>query len=154
VRADDGEFYVLEDNLRVPSGVSYMLENRKMMMRLFRSSSRATRSRRSRTIPISARGPAQRRTERHPRAHRRVLTPDVQRAYFEHAFLAQQMAWSWSKARSFRRRRAGVHAHHARTPPRGRHLPRIDDDFLDPLAFRPDSSLAFPACSRSTAPGA
>jgi uncharacterized circularly permuted ATP-grasp superfamily protein len=51
VRAGEGEFYVLEDNLRVPSGVSYMLENRKMMMRLFPELFARTRSPRSSTIP-------------------------------------------------------------------------------------------------------
>jgi len=52
VRAGQGEFYVLEDNLRVPSGVSYMLEDRKMMMRLFRSYLAAIKSHRSITIRI------------------------------------------------------------------------------------------------------
>ena len=51
VRHDDGKFYVLEDNLRTPSGVSYMLENRKMMMRLFPELFARQRVRRSSTIP-------------------------------------------------------------------------------------------------------
>ena len=60
VRDADGEYYVLEDNLRTPSGVSYMLEDRKMMMRLFPSSSRSSHSRRSSTIRTCCSTPAQR----------------------------------------------------------------------------------------------
>jgi uncharacterized circularly permuted ATP-grasp superfamily protein len=92
VRAGAGEFYVLEDNLRVPSGVSYMLEDRRMMMRLFPDSSPATRS------PVEHYPDMLLNTLRSlapagvsdPTVV--VLTPGAYNsAYFEHAFLAQQM---------------------------------------------------------------
>src|SRR6187402_3848732 len=93
VRAGEGEYYVLEDNLRVPSGVSYMLENRKMMMRLFPELF-ATRSIRPvQHYPdlllenLHAAAPA---GQERPTVA--VLTPGAYNsAYFEHAFLAQQM---------------------------------------------------------------
>ena len=86
-----GEFYVLEDNLRTPSGVSYMLENRKMMMRLFPEVFGPTRCA-GRPLPDAARHAA-------PVAPHGVSDPVVvlltpgayNSAYFEHTFLAQQM---------------------------------------------------------------
>src|SRR5438034_3888591 len=93
VRAGEGEFYVLEDNLRVPSGVSYMLENRKMMMRLFPELFATQRIRPVQHYPdlllanLYGLAPA---GEEHPTVA--VLTPGAYNsAYFEHAFLAQQM---------------------------------------------------------------
>jgi uncharacterized circularly permuted ATP-grasp superfamily protein len=98
VRAPDakgkGEYYVLEDNLRVPSGVSYMLEDRKMMMRLFPELfTPRTAWRRSRTTPTCCSkpcAPSAPPTTAEPTVV--VLTPGMYNsAYFEHAFLAQQM---------------------------------------------------------------
>src|SRR5215831_10164371 len=93
VRADAGEFYVLEDNLRVPSGVSYMLENRKMMMRLFPELFATQAIKPVEHYPDllleNLRGVAP-AGEEHPEVA--VLTPGAYNsAYFEHAFLAQQM---------------------------------------------------------------
>jgi uncharacterized circularly permuted ATP-grasp superfamily protein len=99
VRDETGQFYVLEDNLRVPSGVSYMLENRAITKRvlpeLFESDD---------IKPVDA-YPAQlleTLTALSPRQVERpeivVLTPGIYNsAYFEHAFLAQQMGWNWSR---------------------------------------------------------
>src|SRR5262245_15895927 len=93
VRAGAGEYYVLEDNLRVPSGVSYMLENRNMMMRLFPELFATQRIRPVQHYPdlllanLHAVAPA---GEERPTVA--VLTPGAHNsAYFEHAFLAQQM---------------------------------------------------------------
>jgi uncharacterized circularly permuted ATP-grasp superfamily protein len=102
VRAGQGEFYVLEDNLRAPSGVSYMLEDRKMMMRLF-----PELFLRHKIAPV-AHYPDMLLDNLRSVASIGVTDPTVvvmtpgmyNSAYFEHAFLAQQMGgWNWSKAR-------------------------------------------------------
>jgi uncharacterized circularly permuted ATP-grasp superfamily protein len=97
-----GKYYVLEDNLRVPSGVSYMLENRKMMMRLF-----PELFARHRVAPVAHYPDLLLETLRSvaPAAVNDptviVLTPGMYNsAYFEHAFLAQQMGSSWSRDRT------------------------------------------------------
>ena len=106
VRAPDaqgnGEYYVLEDNLRVPSGVSYMLEDRKMMMRLFPELFSQHRVAPVAHYPdllletLRASSPS---TTDNPTVV--VLTPGMYNsAYFEHAFLAQKWAWSWWKAKT------------------------------------------------------
>ena len=98
VRNSDGQYYVLEDNLRTPSGVSYMLENRKMMMRLY-----PELFARQRIAPVE-RYPShllQTLRESSPINDPTVvvLTPGrFNSAYFEHSFLAQQMGGGWSKA--------------------------------------------------------
>ncbi|HEX6137328.1 MAG TPA: circularly permuted type 2 ATP-grasp protein [Casimicrobiaceae bacterium] len=147
VRADGGEYFVLEDNLRVPSGVSYMLENRKMMMRLFPELF-ATRSIR----PIQhyadlllenlhAVAPA---GEERPTVA--VLTPGAwNSAYFEHAFLAQQMGVDLVEGQDLFVQNDTVYMRTTRGPQRVHVIyRRVDDDFLDPLAFRPDSVLGVP----------
>ncbi len=147
VRAGEGEYYVLEDNLRVPSGVSYMLENRKMMMRLFPELF-ATRS----ILPVqhypdllledlrsvSPHG------EEEPRVA--VLTPGAHNsAYFEHAFLAQQMGVELVQGIDLFVQNDTVFMRTTRGPQRVHVIyRRVDDDFLDPLAFRPDSMLGVP----------
>ncbi|HTB30081.1 MAG TPA: circularly permuted type 2 ATP-grasp protein [Steroidobacteraceae bacterium] len=147
VRDDAGEFRVLEDNLRVPSGVSYMLENRKMMMRLFPELFSEHR-----VAPI----------ERYPEvllenlrsvAPTGVADPTVvlltagahNSAYFEHAFLAQQMGVELVEGQDLFVRDEAVYM---RTTQGAQRVDviyrRIDDDFLDPLVFRPDSMLGVP----------
>jgi uncharacterized circularly permuted ATP-grasp superfamily protein len=147
VRAGEGEFYVLEDNLRVPSGVSYMLENRKMMMRLF-----PELFARHRVAPV----------EHYPDVLRDnlagvapagvadpvvvVLTPGAHNsAYFEHAFLAQQMGVELVEGQDLFVRDGFVWMRTTQGPQRVDVIyRRIDDDFLDPLVFRPDSALGVP----------
>src|SRR5207249_3936541 len=147
VRAGEGEYYVLEDNLRVPSGVSYMLENRRMMMRLFPELF-ATRSIR----PIqhypdllleNLRAVAPSGEERPTVA---VLTPGAHNsAYFEHAFLAQQMGVELVEGIDLFVQNAAVFMRTTKGPQRVHVIyRRVDDDFLDPLAFRPDSMLGVP----------
>jgi uncharacterized circularly permuted ATP-grasp superfamily protein len=147
VRDDTGEFLVLEDNLRVPSGVSYMLENRKMMMRLFPELFSAHRvapvdhyadvlldNLRS-VAPTGVADPTV-----------VLLTPGAHNsAYFEHAFLAQQMGIELVEGQDLFVRDEAVFMRTTQGPQRVDVIyRRIDDDFLDPLVFRPDSMLGVP----------
>lgn len=144
VRLPDGQFAVLEDNLRVPSGVSYMLANRQVMKRIFPRlfSDYGVR-------PIDHYGQALLATLRALAPNRSVdptivlLTPGVfNSAYFEHTFLARQMGIKLVEGRDllvhdnvvYMRTTAGLQ----RVDVIYR---RIDDDFIDPMAFRPDSAL-------------
>jgi uncharacterized circularly permuted ATP-grasp superfamily protein len=147
VRAGEGDFYVLEDNLRVPSGVSYMLENRKMMMRLFPE--------------LFARNPVA-PVDHYPDLlldNLRtvapqgiddptvvVMTPGMHNsAYFEHAFLAQQMGVALVQGQDMYVADDTVYMRTTRGPKRVDVIyRRIDDDYLDPRAFRSDSTLGVP----------
>jgi uncharacterized circularly permuted ATP-grasp superfamily protein len=147
VRAGAGEYYVLEDNLRVPSGVSYMLEDRKAMMRLF-----PELFARYSVAPV----------EHYPdlllETLRSVAPPGVRdptvvlltpgafnSAYFEHAFLAQQMGIELVEGQDLYVDDEIVYMRTTQGPRRVDVIyRRIDDDFLDPLAFRPDSMLGVP----------
>ncbi len=148
VRAADaqgrGTYYVLEDNLRVPSGVSYMLENRKMMMRLF-----PELFSRHRVAPVAhypdllldtlrSLAPA---SANDPTVV--VLTPGMYNsAYFEHAFLAQQMGVELVEGQDLFVDHGFVFMRTTQGPRKVDVIyRRVDDDFLDPQAFRPDSTL-------------
>ena len=147
VRAGEGEFYVLEDNLRVPSGVSYMLEDRKMMMRLF-----PELFSKYRVAPVAHYPDLLLETLRsvapngvdNPTVV--VMTPGAYNsAYFEHAFLAQQMGVELVEGQDLFVDDLHVYMRTTNGPKRVDVIyRRIDDDFLDPLAFRPDSSLGVP----------
>jgi len=146
VRAGEGEFYVLEDNLRVPSGVSYMLENRKMMMRLlpelFATQSVRPVQHYPDVLLENLRGVSPQRD--HPTVA--VLTPGpFNSAYFEHTFLAQQMGVELCEGQDLVVRDDTVYMKTTRGPQRVHVIyRRVDDDFLDPRAFRPDSMLGVP----------
>ena len=139
-----GSSYVLEDNLRVPSGVSYMLENRKMMMRLF-----PELFGRHRVAPVAHYPDLLLETLRavapagvnEPTVV--VLTPGMYNsAYFEHAFLAQQMGVELVEGQDLFVRDGYLYMRTTQGPRRVDVIyRRVDDDFLDPLAFRPDSTL-------------
>ena len=138
---------MLEDNLRVPSGVSYMLENRKMMARLFPE--------------LFARHPVE-PVEHYPDVLLEnlksvappgvtdptvvLLTPGAYNsAYFEHAFLAQQMGIELVEGQDLFVRDDVLYMRTTRGPKRVDVIyRRIDDDFVDPLAFRPESALGVP----------
>ena len=147
VRAGEGAYYVLEDNLRVPSGVSYMLENRKMMMRLFPELFSAHAVAPVEHYPdellATLRSVAPPGTEQPVVA---LLTPgQYNSAYFEHAFLAQQMGIELVEAPDLFARDETVYMRTTRGPQRVHVIyRRIDDDFLDPTAFRADSVLGVP----------
>ena len=147
VRACAGEFYVLEDNLRVPSGVSYMLEDRKMMMRLFPELFAWHKVAPVQHYPdmlleklraVAPKGVA------NPTVV--VLTPGAYNsAYFEHTFLAQQMGVELVEGRDLFVDKEVVYMRTTQGPQRIDVIyRRIDDDFLDPLAFRADSALGVP----------
>jgi uncharacterized circularly permuted ATP-grasp superfamily protein len=144
VRLEDGRFVVLEDNLRVPSGVSYMLANRRVMRRVFpelfdRYQVRAiAHYGQALLATLRALAPPNR-----PDPTVVVLTPGVgNSAYFEHAFLAREMGVALVEGRDLL-----VHDNivYVRTTSGLRQVDviyrRVDDDFLDPLAFRTDSHL-------------
>jgi uncharacterized circularly permuted ATP-grasp superfamily protein len=147
VRHSDGEYYVLEDNLRTPSGVSYMLENRKMMMRLFPELFATQRIRPVQHYPdlllANLYGLAPSGEERPTVA---VLTPGAHNsAYFEHAFLAQQMGVELVEGPDLFVQNDTVFMRTTHGPQRVHVIyRRVDDDFLDPLAFRPDSMIGVP----------
>lgn len=144
VRDKDGTFYVLEDNLRVPSGVSYMLENRQLMKRLFPEIFQSINILPVDDYPIQLHDTL---AALSPRTGKRpvivVLTPGIfNSAYFEHCYLAQQMGaflvegsdllvkddYVYMKTISGLRRVDVIYR-------------RIDDNFMDPEVFRPDSML-------------
>ena len=144
VRLPDGSFAVLEDNLRVPSGVSYMLTSRTVMKRvfpeLFRMAGVRSIDHYSETLLATLRALA---PEDRSEPNIVLLTPGVfNSAYFEHAFLARQMGIELVEGRDL-----AVHDNivYMRTTAGLRRVDviyrRVDDDFIDPLAFRPDSSL-------------
>jgi uncharacterized circularly permuted ATP-grasp superfamily protein len=149
VRTGEDEFFVLEDNARTPSGVSYMLENRETMMQLFPELFRQVKIRPVENYPqllrqsLSAVAPSK-LNGRAPTVA--VLTPGIYNsAYFEHSFLADQMGVELVEGQDLR----VVDGHVAMRTTEG-YKPidvlyrRVDDAFLDPLTFRPDSTLGVP----------
>ncbi len=140
----EAAYYVLEDNLRVPSGVSYMLENRRMMLRLF-----PELFARYNVLPVEHYPDLLLDTLRQvapaglddPTVV--VLTPGAYNsAYFEHAFLAQQMGVELVEGKDLFVHDETLFMRTTQGPRRVDVIyRRIDDDFLDPLAFRPDSAL-------------
>jgi len=147
VRDRDGQYYVLEDNLRVPSGVSYVLENREVLKRIFPGvfeglSVRPVAEYPSRLLEMLesiAPGWA-------PNPCVVLLTPGIYNsAYFEHSFLAQQMGVRLVEGRDLVADDRGVFMRTTKGLERVDVIyRRIDDDFLDPEAFRPDSLLGVP----------
>ncbi len=147
VRVAENDFYVLEDNLRTPSGVSYMLENRNTMMRLF---------------PELFASHAVEPVEHYPQmlldtlresAPSHVSNPTIvvmtpgsyNSAYFEHAFLASQMGVELVEGQDLFVHQQKVYMHTTEGAQQVHVIyRRVDDDFLDPLAFRPDSTLGVP----------
>ena len=152
VRDKDGRMYVLEDNLRCPSGVSYVLENRQVMKRTFPQVFQASRvlpvddypSRLLDTLQFVAPMAA-----RNPRVA--VLTPGVYNsAYFEHSFLARQMGVELVEGRDLHVDGGRVFMRTTRGMERVDVIyRRIDDDFLDPRVFRPDSMLGVPGLMKA-----
>jgi len=150
IRLPDGAFAVLEDNLRVPSGVSYMLANRKVLKRVFPSLFRdygvwpVDHYPRALLATLKSLAPDNAPFRQDPTTV--LLTPGVSNsAYFEHTFLAQQMGIELVEGRDLL-----VHDNvvYMRTTAGSQRVDvvyrRVDDDFLDPLCFRPDSILGVP----------
>ncbi len=147
IRHSDGQIYVLEDNLRCPSGVSYVLENRHLMKSLFPEVFRASKVRPVSNYPLRLRDMLEHLAPAAIMAPRVVLlTPGVfNSAYFEHSFLAQQMGIELVEG-------GDLVVHNGYVWMRTTHgfervdviYRRIDDDFLDPNVFRHDSMLGVP----------
>ncbi|HEX9391938.1 MAG TPA: circularly permuted type 2 ATP-grasp protein [Usitatibacteraceae bacterium] len=152
VKDGDGEYYVLEDNLRTPSGVSYLLENRRMMMRLFPELFAAQRVRPvdhypdllldtlRNAAPVGVDSPTI-----------VLMTPgNFNSAYFEHAFLAQQMGIELVEGVDLFVQDDTVFMRTTQGPQKVDVIyRRIDDDFIDPEAFRADSMLGVPGLMRA-----
>ncbi len=145
VRDDGDTFYVLEDNVRTPSGVSYMLENREVMLRLF-----PDLFSRHRVAPVenypdellaTLKSVAPDSASSDPTVV--LLTPGVfNAAYYEHSFLADKLGVELVEGRDLVVRDRVVYMRTTQGPKRVDVIyRRIDDDFLDPLVFRPDSVL-------------
>ncbi len=148
VRTGLDEFFVLEDNCRTPSGVSYMLENREIMMRLFPDLFRE-----SRILPVDDYPLALRRTFASVAPAKcdgpptiPVLTPgSFNSAYYEHSFLADQMGVELVEGQDLFVEGDFVYMRTTRGPQRVDVIyRRIDDSFIDPLCFRPESMLGVP----------
>ncbi|MGH1467034.1 MAG: circularly permuted type 2 ATP-grasp protein [Cognatishimia sp.] len=149
VRTGENEFYVLEDNARTPSGVSYMLENRETMQHMFPELFTKLKVR-----PVSAYPSLLRRSladcapadSPNSKPVVAVLTPGIHNsAYFEHAFLADQMGVELVESADLRVEDGRVAM---RTTQGYQSIDvlyrRVDDDFLDPLTFNPNSMLGVP----------
>ncbi len=147
IRGNDGVFYVLEDNLRTPSGVSYMLENREVTKRIFPELLAQNHVRMVNTYPMKLLNIL---SSLSPRAVDQpnvvLLTPGIYNsAYYEHTFLARQMGIPLVEGRDlvvdnqkvFMKTTSGLQ-------PVDVIYRRIDDEFIDPLVFRPDSVLGVP----------
>jgi uncharacterized circularly permuted ATP-grasp superfamily protein len=147
VRHGDGQIYVLEDNLRCPSGVSYVLENRNVMKRTFPHVFTSSRIRPVDDYPSRLRDMLEYLTPPGVEAPRVVvLTPGIYNsAYFEHSFLARQMGVELVEGRDLAVSDGFVWMRTTKGFERVDVIyRRVDDDFLDPRTFRPDSTLGVP----------
>jgi uncharacterized circularly permuted ATP-grasp superfamily protein len=148
VRTDPDEFYVLEDNARTPSGVSYMLENRELMLRLFpelfQQAKIAPIDNYSDELLACLRSVAPKSASGEPNVV--LLTPgQFNSAYYEHSFLADKMGIELVEGRDLFVRGNIVYMRTTEGPQRVDVIyRRIDDEFLDPLAFNPASVLGVP----------
>lgn len=147
IRGDKGEFYVLEDNLRCPSGVSYMLENREITKRIFPEMLTSNRVSMVGNYPMVLHNILISMSPRNiSNPNVVLLTPGVYNsAYYEHTFLARQMGVPLVEGRDL-----VVNNNHVymKTTSGLEQVDviyrRLDDDYLDPLVFRPESTLGVP----------
>ena len=157
VRTGERDVFVLEDNCRTPSGVSYMLENREAMMRLFPELFAAHR-----VAPVelytdsllqTLRSVAPERVQGEPVIA--VLTPGLYNsAYYEHSFLADRLGVELVEGPDLFVDDAVVYMRTTDGPKRVDVIyRRLDDDYLDPLSFRPDSALGVPGLMTAYAEG-
>lgn len=148
VRVDEKDFYVLEDNTRVPSGVSYMLENREIMLRLFPELFMDHRVEPVDNYPdellTTLKSVAPPTAPGEPTVV--LLTPGIYNsAYYEHSFLADKLGIEIVEGRDLFVKGNVVYMRTTEGPQRVDVIyRRVDDDFLDPLVFRPDSALGVP----------
>lgn len=151
VRGEDGTIYVLEDNLRVPSGVSYMIENREVMKRALPEAFRQSLILPVDTYPTNLRAMLSSLTEvDEPTIG--VLTPGVfNSAYFEHSYLAQQMGAELVEGRDLIVDSDGFVNMLTVDGPQPVHViyRRVDDEFIDPDCFNPESTLGVKGLMKS-----
>ena len=146
VRDKDGQYYVLEDNLRCPSGVSYVLENRRVLKETFPVAFQTSKVRPVSDYPSHLLATLESLAVGHENPTVAVWTPGIYNsAYFEHSFLAREMGVELVEGSDLAIQDGYVIMRTTRGPKRVDVLyRRIDDDFLDPLAFRKDSCLGLP----------
>ncbi len=157
VRTDDDSFHVLEDNVRTPSGVSYMLENREAMMRLFPELFVEQR-----VAPVETYTDALLATLRSVAPGRGTGDPTIvlltpgpyNSAFYEHSFLADKLGVELVEGSDLFVQDEVVYMRCTDGPRRVDVIyRRVDDDFLDPLVFRPDSALGAPGLMSAYAAG-
>jgi uncharacterized circularly permuted ATP-grasp superfamily protein len=148
VRVDPDNFYVLEDNARVPSGVSYMLENREIMLRLFPElfidHPVAPVDNYADELLATLKSVAPANSSGDPTVV--IMTPGIYNsAYYEHSFLADKLGCELVEGRDMFVKSDMLYMRTTEGPKRIDVIyRRVDDDFIDPLAFRPDSMLGVP----------
>jgi uncharacterized circularly permuted ATP-grasp superfamily protein len=148
VRVDPDNFYVLEDNARVPSGVSYMLENREIMLRLFPElfidHPVAPVENYADDLLATLKSVAPLTSSGEPTVV--LMTPGIYNsAYYEHSFLADKLGCELVEGRDMFVKGDMLYMRTTEGPKRVDVIyRRVDDDFIDPLAFRPDSMLGVP----------
>jgi uncharacterized circularly permuted ATP-grasp superfamily protein len=147
IRDYDGSYYVLEDNLRTPSGVSYMLENRNMSYRIFPNILPENKVRQVKDYPeLLVKNLLALAADKTSRPNVVLLTPGIYNsAYFEHTTLARLMGIELVEGRDLV---VQNHKVYMKTTKGLKKVDviyrRVDDEFLDPLVFRPDSVLGVP----------
>lgn len=147
IRGGDGKFYILEDNLRTPSGVSYMLENREVTKRLFPSLLATNQTKMINNYPLVLHQILlQLAPQQLSNPNVVLLTPGVfNSAYYEHTFLARSMGIELVEGRDLV---VDNHKVYAKTTNGLKQVHviyrRLDDDYLDPLVFNPNSVLGVP----------
>jgi uncharacterized circularly permuted ATP-grasp superfamily protein len=147
IRGEDGQFYILEDNLRTPSGVSYMIENREITKRIFPELLNQKKVRAVTDYPYLLHQNLVALSPRNiPKPNIVLLTPGVYNsAYFEHTFLARFMGVELVEGRDLV---VDNHRVFMKTTTGLKQVDviyrRVDDEFLDPLVFRGDSMLGVP----------
>lgn len=144
IRDTDGSFYVLEDNLRTPSGVSYMIENREMSKRIFPEVLTKNRVKSVSDYPlILHKNLASLSPRKTSKPNIVLLTPGVYNsAYYEHSFLARYMGIELVEGRDLIVQNHRVYTKNTTGLKEVDVIyRRVDDEFLDPLVFRPDSAL-------------
>ncbi|MDQ7248089.1 circularly permuted type 2 ATP-grasp protein [Rhodospirillaceae bacterium R-7] len=157
VRVDADDFYVLEDNARTPSGVSYMLEGREISIRLmpelFGQHRVAPIENYANELLSSLRSVAPRNSAADPTVA--LLTPgQYNSAYYEHSFLADKMGVELVEGRDLLVKDEVVYMRTTEGPKRVDVIyRRVDDEFIDPLTFRPDSGLGVPGLFAAYAAG-
>jgi uncharacterized circularly permuted ATP-grasp superfamily protein len=147
IRGEDGDFYILEDNLRTPSGVSYMIENREITKRIFPELLNQNKVKSVSDYPTLLHNNLVALSPRNvPKPNIVLLTPGIYNsAYFEHTFLARYMGVELVEGRDLV---VNNHTVYMKTTTGLKQVDviyrRVDDEFLDPLVFRPDSMLGVP----------